>query len=160
MRRALGKTLRGRRGFTLLEAVLAVALTALVFTAVAALLPALGKSYFTILDTARAKQLANNVADGVEGQLSYVRTLTISEDGTTAVYTDADGAKTLPDADRSAPGKPVIPGLAYDDKAYMDDDTALSFTLEGDVCTVAVTVSRGERTLCAMTRSFRVVKTG
>ncbi|WP_288233796.1 MULTISPECIES: PulJ/GspJ family protein [Anaerotruncus] len=128
--------LRKKRGFTLIEMIVAMTVSALLMAGIAALLPSFVKIHAHSIDLSYAKKISNSIEEALGNELSFASRVSVSADGAVLTYTGRHGEKTV-DGDTDPP---VVEGLAYDPGYYMGQQVTLRFSLDGEVCTVSIAV--------------------
>ena len=128
--------LRKERGFTLIEMIVAMTVSAMLMAGIAALLPSFVKIHAHSIDLSYAKKISNSIEEALGNELSFASRVSVSADGAILTYTGRHGEKTV---DGNA-DPPVVEGLAYDPGYYMGQQVTLRFSLDGEVCTVSIAV--------------------
>lgn len=155
------KLLKESRGFTMIEMIITVMITAIFFSSVVVILPAVTKSYNKVISLNYARQIATSVSDAVAEQLTYAKDVKIVEtaEGKSALSYSYQGS--LREIVLKENG--TIPGLMYDDGYYMDKKVVLGASIEvkdsgNTVCTLDIKVYNKEGTPDLILKKERVIR--
>lgn|GEM_PF-4236356 len=131
------RLLHSKKGFTLLELVIAMTVSTVLMLGVAGIMPSLMRTHARSIDHLYARAIANSVEEALQNELSFATDISVTDGGARLTYTGDYGQKTI---DGQA-DPPVIEGLAYDQKYYMGKTVTIAFSYAADVVTADVTVT-------------------
>lgn len=149
--------LTDRKGFTLIEVMLATAMVSIFFTMAALIVPTWYRAYARSVQINYARQIADSLMGTIEGQIRFANKLEV------IAPTEADSVERLTGVTGSSrfyiPMKEstnLIDGLVYDEDYFLNHDVRLSFELAADKSSCEVTVEIVEQngeTLLKRTRA-------
>lgn len=147
-----------KRGFTLVEMVISVAIVGILFTGVAALMPVVSQAYVQDIEKSYSKLIAENIVQAVRDDILYAQKITNVNEGKNLTYVNATGEHTI-DSTLSATEMIEIDGLVYDEKYYNGKtaDVVFSFDNATKICTITVTISRAGKEMYKTTRNIHVI---
>lgn len=155
MRRLL-RALRGREGMTLLEVVLGMTISTVLLLGIALILPSVQANYVNQIEGNYSRQVGENVADALKGQLATARVSALT--GEAITFTGDYGEHTLVFDQVN----PVIPGLSYDGKYFLGKQVSVRVENAGSetqpVYRVTVRVHSGNTSAAAPYVAERLVK--
>ena len=137
----ISRKLRERRGFTLLEVILATAMVSIFFAMAAMIIPTWYKAYTKTTQLNHARQIADSVMGAVEGQVRFanqVEVLAPTESDPVQRLTGLSGSHRFQIPMQGSTG--YIDGLVYDEDFFLNHELALSFSLSPDHSYCDVTV--------------------
>lgn len=135
----LGNHLKNKKGFTLMEMIIAMAVSTVLMLGIAFVLPSFVKMQAASIELSYAKLISDGIEEALENELAFSRDVSVSEDKETLTYTGAYGKKTI-----NGSSNPVtIEGLSYDARYYMNKQVNIDFSLseDGQLCSADITVS-------------------
>lgn len=132
----MSRPLRRHGGFTLIEMVVAMAVSTILTLGIAAALPSFIKLHTRSIDVQYAGIICDSIGEALKNELAFAAKVEVRDGGSTLVYLGSYGEKTVDG--NGAP--PLIEGLAYDPRYYLNHQVALRFDLNGEVCTVSIEV--------------------
>lgn len=122
-----------KKGFTLIEMIIATALVGMMFTMVAAIVPTWYKAYHTSMELNHARQIADSIMGTIEEKLRFANEVKIPDGSSTSTYiTGRSGSSSF-----QIPMEPLegesgehfrIDGLVYDEDYLMGNKVELQFT--------------------------------
>lgn len=137
MKKEIMSKLKNCQGFTMIEMILTVALTAIFFTVVALALPQWIKSYQSFVRVSYANQIADNIIEAVKEQITYSSNVKTEDPPKQLSYSyfNKQSQKSEPrtislDEEVWKADGVIIPGFVYDTKYYMDNDVQLTAVIE------------------------------
>lgn len=145
-----------KKGFTLIEVILTVTLVAVFFTTVAAILPQWFKSYQNVISASNASQIANSVITAIDEQITYSGSVEVkkssSPDTIYYLYKTGENREIQLGDDCK-----VIPGLAYDEKYFMNNELGISAEISK---TFSESDTASEKNVCKLTVTLTNRNTG
>lgn len=145
-----------KKGFTLIEVILTVTLVAVFFTTVAAILPQWFKSYQNVISASNASQIANSVITAIDEQITYSGSVEVKKSSST--YTIYYLYKTGENREiQLGDDCKVIPGLAYDEKYFMNNELGISAEISK---TFSESDTASEKNVCKLTVTLTNRNTG
>lgn len=161
----LKRTLKNKKGFTLLEVVLATALVSILFTMAAFVIPTWYKAYAQTVRLNYARQIADSVIGTIEEQVRFANKIEVIEpSGEDPVQrlTGTNGSSRFHIPMEESTN--LIDGLVYDEDYFMNHNIELSFALSTDksycMVSVAVTEEKGTGKQTVLTKTRAVVLSG
>lgn len=143
---------KSTKGFTMIEMIITVAVTAIFFAGVVAILPSVLKSYHAVISMNAARQIAESVSNAISEQITYASGVEVKSEGVLEYIYYVKGIKG---ADGTADQDPrnerrkielkddieKIPGMVYDKAYFRDNKVNLkNASITGNVCTLTVEV--------------------
>lgn len=150
---------RCKKGFTLIEMVMATALVAIFFTMAAAVLPAWFHNYKTIINLSYARQISNSIVAAVESQMMFAEGVDLLNGTDNTTIIGKKGATTIKIPERRPDGTiEKIEGLVYDDHFFRGLDVDMQFTVDkGNYCNMVITVKDADGSkILEKTRSIKL----
>lgn len=174
MKKKILSRFKNCQGFTMIEMILTVALTAIFFTVVALVLPQWIKSYQSFIRVSYANQIADNIIEAVKEQITYSSNVSTEDTPGQLTYNylekiynegivgESPQARSI---SLGGAGGVLIPGFVYDPKYYMDNNVTLLAQVEdikgdypGRICNLDITIEDKTtgNTILTKTRSIRL----
>lgn len=123
MKTSIGKRLRGRRGFTVAEVLLAMLILLMATAVVAAGIPAAANAYHKVVDSANAQILLSTTMTRLRSELSTASQ--VQYDGTTITYLDPTGSRSVLTLTAYRQDSQDVPGIYLQEYADVIPDSDL-----------------------------------
>ena len=135
-----------KRGFTLVELIVVVAVTVMIATALATLLVPAVRVFTQSVSLSQSSVMADGICSQVEGYVMYATQIEAQEDSISFVH-PLYGSMRVENRDGRVSILAGDVDIAYDAKYTMGREGAASFSLSGNLLTIRAQVSDGQDTI-------------